>query len=317
MTPEENQTSKPSLRLGFGCASILGKVGRRESIIAIETALSSGITHFDVARSYGFGEAERLLGQLLNERRELVTVITKFGIRPPPAQAFLKVLKPAIRLARTAIPGLQNTIRRVSGNLTTSGFYSAEDATRSIEESLQALKFDYLDAVLIHEPPTLSCLSEELFSALDRMVKNGRLLKWGLAGSVAQFADFRRMTTPRNLVFQTSLADAELGTDDLFLFHSPFSRFHPFLERVAQIKDGPMLDWLKSVVPAAGTRGIDSVALRRLYLQLIAEVWPTSTFIVGMANPAHIVENAGVFSNLTTTLPTSNELRNRIIQLLR
>ena len=48
--------------LGFGCAPILGRVGERESVAALDHAYARGVRHFDVARSYGWGEAEGLLG---------------------------------------------------------------------------------------------------------------------------------------------------------------------------------------------------------------------------------------------------------------
>ena len=43
--------------LGFGCAPILGSVGAKTATRAIDCAIDCGITHFDLARSYGYGEA--------------------------------------------------------------------------------------------------------------------------------------------------------------------------------------------------------------------------------------------------------------------
>src|ERR1700694_1762839 len=50
---------------------------------AINSALEEGITLFDTAQAYGFGVAERLLGQTLWQRvrRDEVIVATKGGLR--------------------------------------------------------------------------------------------------------------------------------------------------------------------------------------------------------------------------------------------
>jgi aryl-alcohol dehydrogenase-like predicted oxidoreductase len=49
----------------------------------LERAFALGITHFDVARAYGFGRAEGILGKFLRGRRDQVTVATKLGLQPP------------------------------------------------------------------------------------------------------------------------------------------------------------------------------------------------------------------------------------------
>jgi aryl-alcohol dehydrogenase-like predicted oxidoreductase len=45
-------------RLGFGCVQLTSHRKRREAPFVLERAFSLGITHFDVARKYGFGRAE-------------------------------------------------------------------------------------------------------------------------------------------------------------------------------------------------------------------------------------------------------------------
>ena len=52
-------------RLGFGTAGLMARLGRRESVRLVEIAHDSGITHFDTARAYGYGEAESALGDFL------------------------------------------------------------------------------------------------------------------------------------------------------------------------------------------------------------------------------------------------------------
>jgi aryl-alcohol dehydrogenase-like predicted oxidoreductase len=82
--------------LGFGCASAMSRYGTRATLRSMEAAFEAGINYFDAARSYGFGEAEHVLGCFAKGRRDRIVLATKFGIaataRPP---WFHRMLKPA------------------------------------------------------------------------------------------------------------------------------------------------------------------------------------------------------------------------------
>src|SRR6202789_2700171 len=83
--------------LGFGCSAVLGRVGRKASLAALAAAYDAGITFYDTARSYGYGESEALLGEFLRSRRDSVVLSTKFGIVPIQVGLFKKTLKPLAR----------------------------------------------------------------------------------------------------------------------------------------------------------------------------------------------------------------------------
>ena len=68
-------------RLGFGTASLHHTLRSADRQKLLKSALEAGFTHFDTARMYGEGMAERELGKLLSaEMRQQVTIATKFGI---------------------------------------------------------------------------------------------------------------------------------------------------------------------------------------------------------------------------------------------
>ena len=72
--------------LGFGCGNvggliIRGTVAEREHAVA--RAMELGVNYFDTAPSYGDGESERNLGQVLKSLRARVQVGTKFRLDPP------------------------------------------------------------------------------------------------------------------------------------------------------------------------------------------------------------------------------------------
>src|SRR5918997_1826870 len=49
---------------GYGCAALMARTSRAESVRLLEEAFDAGVTHFDVARSYGYGEAESQAGDV-------------------------------------------------------------------------------------------------------------------------------------------------------------------------------------------------------------------------------------------------------------
>lgn len=76
--------STESSVLIFGCAGLMGRVDKKASMRAVALALEHGISHFDAARSYGYGEAEGCLGEALQGCRRQVVITSKFGLLPSP-----------------------------------------------------------------------------------------------------------------------------------------------------------------------------------------------------------------------------------------
>src|ERR1700749_4540466 len=100
-----------SSRLGFGCGGVMGRVGRTQSLRVIAAALDGGITHFDVARLYGYGEAEALVGEALAGKRDKVVIASKFGLTAPRAAGALRALKPIAQKLAASVPGARSVMR--------------------------------------------------------------------------------------------------------------------------------------------------------------------------------------------------------------
>src|SRR5271169_7140225 len=111
-------------RLAFGTWQLGGDWGatdERQAVAAIRRAADLGVTLFDTAQGYGFGESERLLAKALDGRaRDQVMVATKGGLRPD-----------GTGVARDASPAW---IRK------------------GVEDSLQALGRDHIDLYQVHWP---------------------------------------------------------------------------------------------------------------------------------------------------------------------
>jgi aryl-alcohol dehydrogenase-like predicted oxidoreductase len=131
--------------VGFGCWEIGGSYGHfeeDEAIAAIRRAIDLGITLFDTARGYGYGQSEQLLAKALGARRRDVLVVTKGGLVPRPG----------------------NRPRR------DSRYQSILD---DCEDSLRFLATDYLDLFLIHWPDPATPF-EETARALNDLVAAGK-----------------------------------------------------------------------------------------------------------------------------------------------
>ena len=177
--------------LGFGCSRLLGPTSREEALRLLETAYDAGIRHFDVARAYGSGDAEGVLGRFLDGRRDEVTVTTKFGIRPLPAVAERRLLLGAARRLMRASPAARHFLGRQGARLVKRGAFSAEEARASLETSLRELRTEYVDIFLLHDCSLEDC-SPELLDFLRHAVSAGKVRAFGVGTSVENAAAIAR-----------------------------------------------------------------------------------------------------------------------------
>src|SRR3990167_3531634 len=155
--------------LAFGCASIMGRVGRHQSAIAVNNALEAGITHFDIARSYGYGEAESCVGTLLKRNRHRVVIASKFGITPSKSSYMLKCLKPLARMGRTILPKkIYKKTASAYGINPVAEKFVIKNITGGLETTLNNLQTDFLDIFFLHECHHGS-ITEELHGFLNSL----------------------------------------------------------------------------------------------------------------------------------------------------
>lgn len=140
--------------------------------VLIDQCVEVDITTFDHADIYGnyttealFGEALSGLGSSFRQRTELVT-------------------KCGIRLDAKERP--QNRLKAYDS--------SKQYILQSVENSLKALRTDYLDLLLIHRPDIL-LQPEEVASAFDELRSAGKVLHFGVSNfSPSQFALLNQFT---------------------------------------------------------------------------------------------------------------------------
>ena len=142
--------------IGFGAMAltpVYGEVDDTESLATLHRCLDIGVTFIDTANVYGGGNNERLISKLLAERRDEVTLATKFGIASNPAD-------------------------RAAGSLVAHG--DAAYVQKSIDESLSRLKTDVVDLYYMHRRDP-SVPIEETVGAMADLVAAGKVRYLGLS----------------------------------------------------------------------------------------------------------------------------------------
>ncbi len=191
-----------SSTLGFGCSAVMGRVGRKQSLRAMSEAYDAGITFFDTARSYGYGESEAIVGEFLRSRRERVILSTKFGIVPVRPSGWKRSFIPVVRTAVGLVPSIRKLIRRhVRAQLQEQQF-TKDVLRRSVEESLRQLRTDYIDILFLHSPSVTVLRREDLFEELEKLVATGRVRAVGISAEPELVTAVLQSTPPRLTAMQ-------------------------------------------------------------------------------------------------------------------
>ena len=129
--------------VGIGCNAFGARVDEAGVRAIVDAALEEGVTFFDTADVYSFGESETLLGRALAGRRDDVVVATKFGMDME---------------GRNGDDGGRRG--------------SAVYVRTAVEASLRRLGVDHIDLYQLHTPDRGTDLDETL-AALHDLVDEG------------------------------------------------------------------------------------------------------------------------------------------------
>jgi diketogulonate reductase-like aldo/keto reductase len=272
-------------RLGYGCAGLMGRRSQAESERLLHTAVDLGITHLDVARSYGYGAAERAVGRVLAARPGEVTIATKLGIVPPPHATALRAAKVVARHAARRSARVRAALRAPADRMVTGGRFSTEDARTSLAQSLRALRVDAVDLLLLHDcEPT--DLHDDLLAYLHSRVDAGDIRAFGIAthrGAAIDIVRSQPEWAPVVQVPDSVLHELPTGLGPAVITHSAIAAAHDRLLAVADAN--PLSAALGGDLRQPGTlaRLLVAAALRRN---------PEGTVLVFSGDADHIQSNA-------------------------
>ena len=168
-------------RVGLGTGGLLRIPRSRQRQALLAGALEAGITHFDTAPIYGFGESERALGRFLRGRRSQVTLTTKFGLQPSWLAARLRPLQSTARQLVAAFPAVKRAAVAKASALYAAPSFPLAGIRASLEASLRALQTDHVDFFLAHQASTQALPGEEVIGLLESLRAAGKIRAFGVA----------------------------------------------------------------------------------------------------------------------------------------
>ena len=144
--------------IGFGCMGMSQSYPpfpeKGEAISLLRSAVELGVTFFDTAEVYGPYTNEELVGEALEPYRDKVVIATKFGYH--------------IQNGKSA--GLDSR---------------SETIRKAVEGSLKRLRTDHIDLLYQHRvDPNVPI--EEVAETVGQLMKEGKVLYWGLSEAGAQ-----------------------------------------------------------------------------------------------------------------------------------
>lgn len=276
--------------LGFGCVQLTTHPREAEAVAILERAFTLGITHFDVARAYGFGRAEGILAKFLRGRRDQVTVATKLGFQMPSGPAGNpRLINAAKRLLRP-FPALLERAKRSGASMVKAGAFSPQAAIQSVEASLQTLRTDYVDILLLHEATLGDAGSDLLLDALQKQVAQGKVRHLGIASAFHKLeADASRLAQPYETVqFDDNAQNRNLSRlahreQRLLITHSifkPAARLRDAATRLPEITSQQI-----------GADLSDSNVIAALLLRYALSSNAGGIVLFSSTNPAHVEAN--------------------------
>jgi aryl-alcohol dehydrogenase-like predicted oxidoreductase len=146
----QNQLGRSGLMVssvGLGCNNFGRRLDREGTRRVIDAALDAGITLLDTADVYGGGASERLIGELLGDRRDRVVLATKFGMDMGDG---------------TEARGAPEYVRR------------------AVRASLERLRTDRIDLYYYHRPDGITPL-EETLGTLAELADEGTIRACGVS----------------------------------------------------------------------------------------------------------------------------------------
>ena len=185
---------------GFGTSGLMGSaITNSGRIKLLESVFDSGVTHFDTAPLYGMGHAENVLGSFAKNKRDQITIASKYGLLPPRVPLYLQPLVPIARQLSRRSHALRQISSRILKRHQATGdetpknnrgsgltdqvsppVFNTENINKSLHQSLNKLNTPYLDLFLMHDCAA-DQITDELIDCLTSLVHQGKICRFGFS----------------------------------------------------------------------------------------------------------------------------------------
>lgn len=284
-------------RVGLGTGGLMRICGDRQRCGVLAAALDAGITHFDTAPIYGFGESERTLGRFLSRRRSEVTLTTKFGLQPSPRVSRLRIFQKVGRRVLAAIPAAKRVAVSHAAVLYAAPAYPLAGVQASLEASLRSLRTDHVDFFLAHQASSQALPAEDVVGLLEQLRAAGKIRAFGVATELDWLLPVLQARPQLGTVvqFDSSLqARPALPQRSLLITYSCLGRsLGACRERLQGLP--PELD--PELEPLRGLQRIDDEGLASLLLRAAVPANPHGIVLMQSRSATRIARNAEAANN--------------------
>jgi aryl-alcohol dehydrogenase-like predicted oxidoreductase len=282
----------------------MGALGRRQSLHLLEAAYDAGMRHFDVAPMYGYGEAESCLGEF-RARHDDITITTKYGIAPPKRGGMLRAARRVVGPVLQRVPALKRRLTRAAGAVAApaeKSHFSSEEARASLENSLRALRTNFIDVWLLHEAEATDLTDDSLLDFLREAVAQKKIGSFGVGSDSAKLSALlrERKSYCRVVQHDWSVLDSPEPLSPAFHIHH-----RALTDRLHALHNDLTTDrqrcqrWSE----ATGRDLARREELAALMLKAALVLHPNTVLLVSSKNPAHIRENVRVAEDASLEAP--------------
>jgi len=162
----------------FGTGRIVNIYNKSKRQKLLKFALECGFSHFDTAPYYGFGNSEKDIGDLAENKK--FTVTTKVGLYPKGGadQNMLNVF-------------LRKSVGKIFKNISKPEIdFSLNKAKNSLNQSLRRLKRDTIDIYALHEGNYELIKLDEWIRWIEDIKKNGKIRYFAISSNLKNFKTF-------------------------------------------------------------------------------------------------------------------------------
>ncbi|MBQ6603360.1 MAG: aldo/keto reductase [Eubacterium sp.] len=301
-------------RFCLGTMTFGEQTSEEEAVKMVDYALDAGVNFFDTADVYTKGASEKILGKALEGKREDAVIATK--------------------------------VTNPHGPKPNQSGQGRKHILTSLEESLRALRTDYIDVYYLHHPEE-DVPAEEIIETMTTLVRSGKIRYWGLSNYATwQCCSFihkaREMHAVPPVVTESVYNLLTRGIDDEMVpflkeYRMGLTCFNPIaaglltgkhtrnkLADNSRLKDnyGYNLRYINdanmdAVEALTGIAAENGMSLLEFSLQWLLNRPVVDSIIVGASKFDHVVQNISLASEKTTLSDAAMDACDKVWDSLR